>query len=61
MDLNSGLLTSFTETENLEVRGHLRDHLLEGWFHQQSVAGFHEMGLEYQLKPQTKASSQSVW
>ena len=48
-------------TENLEVGGDLRDHLLGGWFHQQNVAGFHEMGLEYQLKPQTKASSQSVW
>lgn len=61
MDLNPGLPTSLTETENLQVRGDLRDHLPEGWFHQQNVAGFHEMGLEYQLKPQTKASSQSAW
>lgn len=50
--------TSFIKVETLEVRGDLQDPLVEGCFHQQNVAGLREIGLEYQPRPQARASSQ---
>lgn len=50
----------FIEAKTLEVGGDLRDRLVEGWFPQQNVAGFHAVGLENQPMPKTRASSQAV-